>query len=467
MEEETYDSMQNYLILDTNIVLLDNLNIEALGADGTIIVLPDTVVNELDSKKSVPGELGYQSRAFGRLIAKGSIQSVERMAALVITPVVLNSGVKVHITSTNVYPDFTEVAGNILNDRKIIEVALQYSQAYSNVEFMSNDVMCRISAMSLGLRTTDLKEVEQSSFNFIKTCEVADDLFGLLHNKPINAIDPDYKPEYFNYRFTNATLGYTKLATIDRGIISIIGKTTEKELRRQDVEPANSEQLLLSQAIQQNTSDVIVCEAKAGSGKTLVALSNAMKLIKQNNPYEGIIYVRASIDDAEDVEQVGFLPGLEEKFAVYFHPVKDSIEFIVRNRSKGSKLKGEEYELFVEAECIKLMSQYNISMMTGLGMRGRTFTDSIIIIDEVQGQSKASVQKMLTRVGKNCKVIIIGSNNQIDNPYVTKFNNGLSVLLNECTKEQPNINLYAVNLNKIIRSPLAEWAEGVFSKDKS
>ena len=82
-----------------------------------------------------------------------------------------------------------------------------------------------------------------------------------------------------------------------------------------------------------------------------------------------------------------------------------------------------------------------------------------------QGQSKASLQKMLTRIGKDCKVIIIGSQRQIDNQYVTKFNNGLSVLMNEATKPQPLIHLHAVNLSKVIRSNMAEWAENIFSKD--
>jgi len=110
------------------------------------------------------------------------------------------------------------------------------------------------------------------------------------------------------------------------------------------------------------------------------------------------------------------------------------------------------------------MSDYNITAMTGLNLRGRTFTNKIIIIDEVQGQSKASLQKMLTRVGKDCKLILTGSNNQIDSPYVTKYNNGLSVLLNECLKPQDLISLYAIKLSRVIRSPMAEFAESAFTK---
>lgn len=189
-----------------------------------------------------------------------------------------------------------------------------------------------------------------------------------------------------------------------------------------------------------------------------------MALINRNNPYESIIYIRASINDVEQVEEVGFLPGLEEKFAVYYHPIKDAIEHIARKKFSASKLKGSELEAAIQEEVVSLIAKYRIQFMTGLGMRGRTFTNCIAIIDEVQGQSNASLQKMLTRFGSGCKVIIIGSQRQIDNPYVTKFNNGLSVLLDAAAKPQSLINIFAINLHKVVRSKMAEWAERLFTK---
>ena len=191
-----------------------------------------------------------------------------------------------------------------------------------------------------------------------------------------------------------------------------------------------------------------------------------MKLIRGNNPYTSITYVRASIDDVEKAEEVGFLSGNDEKFAVYFHPLYDSLEFIVRNRLKDTKKRGKELEDEVKSKIDDLISSFNITATTGLGMRGRTFRNTIFIIDEIQGQSKSSVQKMLTRIGSNCKTIVIGSQKQIDNVYVNKFNNGFSVLLNETTKQQSQIKLHAVSLSKVVRSPMTDWAETIFTKDK-
>ena len=453
-----------YKVLDTNVILTNANNVLTLGADGSTIVIPETVVDELDSKKSVIGEIGFQAREFGRILACATELPLEQVEDLTISSFKCEDSI-IQLVSTSTYPAFDDVSPSIINDRKIIEIAQQYQNIFGSTTFISIDVMCRTRAKSLGLVAEDFKEVERAEYDFVKIIDTDFETFSNLHNKPITEVNPDHNPENFNYIFTCADTAQVKLANIDNNLkIDVLGKVTETELGKQSVTPANVEQLFLSRAIQDTTIDLILCEAKAGSGKTLVSLSNAIKLIGQNNPYESIIYIRASINDVEDVEEVGFLPGLEEKFAVYYHPIKDAIEYIARKKHSNSKLKCQELEEVVNAEVDSIIAKNHIQFMTGLGMRGRTFTNCIAIIDEVQGQSNSSVQKMLTRFGKGCKVIIIGSQNQIDNKYITKFNNGLSVLLDACTKPQTIIKLYAINLRKVIRSSLAEWSENLFSK---
>lgn len=450
-----------YVILDTNVILNNSHNIFTFPVDTTIVV-PETVVDELDSKKSVIGEIGFQAREFGRLLARATKLPIERTSALTIAKFELD-GINIHLTSTSNYPNYSDTAPSVINDRKIIEVAKQYQEIYVDVVFYSIDVMARTRAEAEGLTTADFKEVERTEYEYVKTISLDFDTFSNVHNKPILSIDPDYKPENYSYVFTCPDTAQHKLANIYNGNIDVLGKVTETELRTQSITPANNEQLFLSRAIQDTTVDVIVLEALSGSGKTLVSLSNAMAMINRNNPYESIIYIRASVNDVPAEEEVGFLPGLEEKFAVYYHPIKDSLEHIARKKLSASKLKGEELEAAIVEEVDKLIAKHRIQFMTGLGMRGRTFTNCIAIIDEVQGQSKASLQKMLTRFGKGCKVIIVGSQRQIDNKFLTKYNNGLSVLLDDCAKESPLIKKFAINLRKVVRSPLAEWAENLFS----
>ena len=451
-----------YAILDTNVILNNAHNIFTFPAN-TTIVIPETVVDELDSKKSVIGEIGFQAREFGRLLARASKLPLERSASLTIAKFELDD-INIHLTSTSNYPDYTDTSPSVINDRKIIEIAKQYQAIYENVIFYSIDVMCRTRAESEGVATSDFKEVERTDYEYVKTISLDFDTFSNVHNKPILTVDPEYKPENYSYIFTCSDTTQHKLANIYNGNVDVLGKVTETELRTQAITPANNEQLFLSRAIQDTTIDVIILEALSGSGKTLVSLSNAMAMINRNNSYESILYIRASINDVPNEEEVGFLPGLEEKFAVYYHPIKDALEHIARKKLSASKLKGEDLEAAVIEEVDKLIVKHRIQCMTGLGMRGRTFTNCIAIIDEVQGQSKASLQKMLTRFGKGCKVIIVGSQRQIDNKFLTKFNNGLSVLLDDCAKESPLIKKFAINLRKVVRSPLSEWAETLFSK---
>lgn len=458
-----------YKVIDTNIILLDAHNLTSLASDGSTIVLPETVLDEIDSFKSGHSELAFQAREFGRLLTLAKDVSVERTDNLIINSVNLN-GVTIELVSLTSYPDYEGMKDNVINDRKIIEVALAYQQTNRvPLTFITNDIACKHRAKSFGLEVQELKEVDHIDFEFVKNLDVPYDLFLNIHDKSIELVNPDHVHENFNYKFTSsASTTQTKLAYISpSGLVKVIGKDTEKELRdakRQPAPPINAEQLMLSRAILDPAIDLIVCEALAGSGKTITALSNAMRLVATHSPYDSITYIRASVSDLDDAEEVGFLPGLEEKFAPYLHPVKDSLDFIARKQRPRSKSQPiEDYEDQIETLISDMQTKYNITAMTGLGLRGRTFTDSVVIIDEVQNMSKASLQKVLTRFGKNCKVILIGSNRQIDNAYINKFSNGLSVVLDSCTKPSDLVNKYAITLTRVVRSPFAEWAEGIFS----
>jgi len=180
--------------------------------------------------------------------------------------------------------------------------------------------------------------------------------------------------------------------------------------------------------------------------------------------YDGLLYIRSSVNDVDPVEEVGFLSGNAEKFAVYLHPLEDTLDFIVRTKAEKTKLKGDLLEAKVQEGIEDLRAKCNIQGITTLGLRGRTFSNMYIICDEMQNNSAAQFQKVLTRVGKGSKVVILGSNRQIDNKYITRHSNGLAVLLNACKQPNEHIKLAAVTLYKVVRSPLSEFAERLFSK---
>lgn len=406
--------------------------------------------------------MSFQAREFGRILTKATKTHTTCLDNLVITHLTLDS-VLIEVVSLLKYPDYSDLESNIINDRKIIEVALEYQRANRTpITFMSNDVMCRLRADSMGLITTDLKHVELNTLEFTRTVTLDSDTFNTLHNTPILDVVPDHLPENYNYVFVDSFSGQVKLANIRNNLIDILGKDTESELRKQDCPPQNSGQLFLSRAIQNPLTNVVVCEALAGSGKTVTAISNAIQLVKKGK-FSSITYIRASVDDVDKAEEIGFLSGNDEKLAVYLHPLDDTLDFIVRSNHKDSKLKAQDYEDMITEKIAELRAKYRIQGLIGLGLRGRTFTNTIAIIDECQNMSKSSLQKVLTRFGKDCKVILIGSNRQIDNPYITKHTNGLSSVLAACKQPTDKVRLHAVPLTKVLRSDISEWAEHIFS----
>ena len=453
--------MKPYLVLDTNIILLDASNLITLGKDYNI-VLPETVLDEIDAKKtSIDPNLRYQVREFFRIMTRRERGDMRIVNGVTIIPGIIDGNISVESASVPEYPVFKTAEP----DSRIIHIAQHYHNTHQDVVFMTNDIGCGERAVASGLTVTDLKLVNPDTNEFVKEITVTSEVFANLHHQDIEDVDPDYMTENFNYVFTDENTGQVKLANIRNGFVDILGKDTEKELRRQDIGPKNIGQLFLSRAIQNPHIDIILCDAPAGTGKTLTAFSNAIQLVKRGE-YKGITYIRTSVDDVEKAEESGFRSGNEEKDAPFFGPVEDTIGTILRNRYKDNKRKGQEFETFIQEQTAEAILKYDIKLLTTLGLRGRTLDGEVVIIDEAQNYSRSSLQKVITRMGKNTLLLIIGSNNQIDHPYITRHNNGLSILLEEARHEpQEDIKLYAVPLTKILRSPIAEFAERVFSKE--
>lgn len=459
-----------YLVVDTNVILLDANNLVTLARSypSHTICLPETVVEELDAKKTVLGDIGYQARSFGRMMAKATkletiskaVNTNGKAIPKITVGLYETEGIKLAIATSPSYPDLDRHSHNS-NDSRIIYIAEQLGAT-----LVSNDVMCRIRAEAKQIETTDFKYVEHLDIEFQKTLSVDATTFNSLHNTPITDLSPDHVQNIYSYMFVNTDSGETKLATIHNDLVKIIGKDTEKDLRNQYVNPCNKEQLIFSALVQDPCSDITICEALAGSGKTYLALSNAMKLVDADSVYDSVVYIRNSVDDISNPDEaIGFLKGNDEKMAVYLQPFYDTVGQIVRSTFK-SKLKGAALEEFVQEESEKFIQKYNMSAMIALGLRGRTLDNSVIIIDEAQNISKGTMQKILSRVGKNSKVIVIGSLKQIDSKHLTKYTSGLSVLLNATTKTNLPIKLNAVTLNKVVRGPITEFSEIIFSSIK-
>ena len=213
--------------------------------------------------------------------------------------------------------------------------------------------------------------------------------------------------------------------------------------------------------------DLQVVSAVSGSGKSLLAIATGIRLVKEKQ-YSKIVYIRNSIESLDKGEDIGYLAGNDEKFAVFNHPLYDSLEYIGRKRldkSNDNKSRKPKIDNLKIQEGIKeLIETAGIETMWIGALRGRTISDAFVIVDESQNFSSKSMSVVLTRIDKDCKIVIIGSNTQIDNQYINKYNNALTVLQN-AVKNPSIINTWGGELINVVRGPITEFAEQIFNKD--
>ncbi len=148
----------------------------------------------------------------------------------------------------------------------------------------------------------------------------------------------------------------------------------------------------------------------------------------------------------------------------------DSLDYITRTEYKKKRAKKQQAENISElddqevSQRIELMIQnYGIETMWVGEMRGRTLSNAFVIIDEAQNMSNKTMQMVLSRIDSSCKVVILGSNKQIDNFYVNKHTNALTTLLKSTKEKSELVNIFAIRLKKVLRGPITEWAELIFT----
>lgn len=167
----------------------------------------------------------------------------------------------------------------------------------------------------------------------------------------------------------------------------------------------NKEQAELVRQIMDRNQTIIFGLGKAGTGKNFAAIACALHL-QDNNEYSDIYYARNPVQCGEDM---GFLPGdLNDKYDPFMEPLKDTIKSIVNKCNFFEKKQKTEKKAQVE----HLLKQ--IICLPLAFIRGRTIDDAIIIIDECQNLDANTLRTLMTRLGKNSKLVLLGSYNQID-----------------------------------------------------
>jgi PhoH-like ATPase len=456
---KTYDKIY---ALDTNIILNNADNIIELSDSGkNLIVLPETVLDEIDSKKSGFEEINFQARSFARLLQDAKITDQVKKKDISIVHTNIGS-CDIHIVSKSFYKS-EESQKSIRNDRKILEIISDISDLttgseksiYGDIIFISLDIMARTRSLSLGIPTEALnlgkKDVQvDKDFHLEIYSEDTEDFNGKAQEsleeydipKHISSVEiTNANGKHYIY-FRNKNYGFTLIP--------------EKNEHRLPVPPINKRQKILSEIILDG-NDVVVVSGVAGTGKTLVALSSAMRVIDLNRDlYSKIYYIRRTVISGSKEDELGFMPGtLEEKMQGYNTPMEDSIKKVAQLKKRDAPKEVIEEAIF------NIKEKYDIEYLYAGHLRGSTLEDgSILICDEIQNFDIASIRTIFSRVGKNSTIIAMGSNNQIDSQYLTKNTNALTFLMDLCGSDnESNVRVKGVKLTNVMRSKISEWAD--------
>lgn len=425
-------------VIDTNVLLHDPEAITKFPNQN--VVIPVTVLEELDKMKRLPNDLGRNSRAVFRYLSaihtlgKGNLHE----------GVVLENQAVVRI-QVEFRTDYSYNFAISNNDNKIILAAFFLKEKGENVVFVSKDFAARIKAGAIGLETEDyenLKYSYDSMYKGVRRIETTKhDIDVFYKDGAIQVPVTDLRPnEYCVLSSPEHSSGVGKFDP-KRGVVEHLLKVNNLW----GIKPLNVEQRCAIDALLRDDIRLVTLIGKAGTGKTLLALACGLRKVFDEGVYTRILVSRPVIPLGRDI---GYLPGTkEEKLFNWMQPIYDNLEFLCD--SSGSE----------PSETLRwVMESKKIEMEAVTYIRGRSLPKMFIIIDEAQNLTPHEVKTIVSRAGENTKVILTGDPTQIDNPYLDKDSNGLSYIVGKFGDQK----IYGhVFLEKTERSELAALAAEV------
>tara|TARA_Y100000592_G_scaffold65180_1_gene101410 strand:+ start:552 stop:1877 length:1326 start_codon:yes stop_codon:yes gene_type:complete len=408
--------LKKTFVLDTNVLLYDAESI--FSFEDNNIVIPLIVLEELDQKKNRQDEIGKNCRKSSRYLdelrAQGSLQE----------GVEIKSGGILRILSKDQIKDFDDIMLSDMDPEKpdsiIIATAKSLQGASDHpVILVTKDINVRVACDVLGVQCEDyLKhrvvsdadtlysgvkriDVDQKTvdeFYATRKLEIPDSFKGydLYPNQFLVLKDSNAGQQSIISRFKDSNSPLTPL---------IETKPTWGLI------PRNKEQKFALDILFDDSIKLVTLVGKAGTGKTLLAISSALQqtLEPTNKKYKKVVISRPVQPVGKDI---GFLPGtLEEKMDPWIAPIKDNLKFLFNNDDFTLDMYIENGEIEIEAITF---------------IRGRSIANAIIIIDEAQNLTTHELKTIITRVGEDTKIILTGDIDQIDNTYVDSVSNGLT-----------------------------------------
>jgi PhoH-like ATPase len=430
-------------VLDTNVILHDSGCIRNFEEND--IVIPITVLEELDKFKKGHEDIHFQAREFLReLDAITGDVLCERGAAL---------GAGLGSIRVVLCGELDErLRGAFLHDasdHRILNTALclKKREAARRVILVSKDTNLRMKAKSLGLPAQDYTNDKVESVETLypgkrvvegMPSELIDAFYadgGEVSRDAVPEIVEPLANESFILR-NGSKSALTTYRSSDRMYVRV------SKHAAYGIKPRNAEQSFALTALTNHDIKLVTLLGKAGSGKTLLALAAALEC---RSTYRQILLARPTVPLSN--RDLGYLPGdIAAKLDPYMKPLYDNLT-VIRHEVGDKEAAAQRIQEMLESDKL---------VMTPLAyIRGRSLQRVFLIVDEAQNLTPHEVKTIITRAGEGTKIVFTGDIQQIDHPYLDALSNGLSYLVSRMVG-QP---IYAhITLEKGERSALADLA---------
>jgi PhoH-like ATPase len=427
-------SVKKIFVLDTSVILYNH---DALNSfEDNDVVIPITVLEELDSFKKGNDTINFEAREFIRIMDNLSEKSTLTGWIPLKHP---KAGRFKVVMNEQSELDAMKVFGDDKPDHRILNAALvtMAENPDRRVVMVTKDINLRLKAKSLNIPAEDF---ETGKVRDVDTLYSGKTLVEGIERTVIDMIyaDDSIPPEYAG--ITNPIPNHYYI--LKNGKTSALTFYNPEKHSCYRITPRNAEQVFALHAILNPNVRLVTLQGIAGTGKTLLALAGALE---QKRNFKQIYLARPIVPLSN--KDIGYLPGdIKSKLNPYMEPLWDNLKFIQSQYSDKDK----EHKIISEAvENEKLV-------ITPLAyIRGRSISNVCFIVDEAQNLTPHEVKTIITRAGENTKIIFTGDIFQIDTPYLDSQSNGLSTLIDKI-KHHP---IYAhVRLERGERSELANLA---------
>lgn len=420
--------MRKTYVLDTNVLIQSPFAL--LSFEDNKVVLPIAVLEELDKLKNDEGERGANARQ--------SIRFLEhlRQTGNLFQGVSLASGGIIKIEANFKSLELPYGFDPKSNDNRILKVCKGLIDNGELVVLITKDIIVRLKAQMLKISAEDFTTEQAPEYEEQYTGRTdvyaSDTTIGEFREKGISPEDvyilngyeqkaPSLELNQFIIIHSETSEKQTVLGRFDGNSIVPL-----RSLRAAPfgVQPKNVGQRFLQEALMQDTdtAPLVIVKGTAGTAKTFYSLAVGLELTmeSENQAYRKILITRPNTQFDSDI---GFLPGTEqEKIAPFLRPIIDNLE-ILMDRNEKDRYKNEK-ELRAKIE--ELFDRGIITAEAMNFIRGRSITQTYLIIDEAQNLTPKQAKGIITRVGKGTKIVLLGDPQQIDHPLLDERTNGLS-----------------------------------------